>query len=318
MPDRRSTPPVQTSLMNVVSETKKLPLLAELSEEQARGDIQQIYQEIRHLSAVPMVALIWRHLATLPGTLEWAWNFLAPAMRAGVLQQIAWDLAEKARIPRQATIDVAALRAVGMSEEDQRGITDTLDAYNRANPVNIVMVRCLSLHLAGKTGATHSQDWPHWQPPPAPPALLPMINPEAMSPTVHALALLLTDRRSDAAPSTLLPSLYRHLAHWPAFLGFASVLVPPEFEAIDAAAAQMRQQVDLKCASLTSRLVPAADQPAPTGQQSTQLIRALEQFSIRIPEMVVIGNLLRAALPTAPQLHESDASSFSRRDTLGP
>jgi len=304
--------------MNTVSKLEKLPLLSELSEDQARGDILQIYQEIRRLSAVPMVALIWRHLATLPGTLEWAWDFLAPAMRGGALQQMAWQLAEKTRIPRQPAIDVAALRAAGISEKDQRGITDTLDGYNRANPVNFVMVRCLSLHLAGATGATHSQAWPHWQPPPPPPALLPMINPEAMSPTVHALALLLTDRRSDAAPSTLLPSLYRHLAHWPAFLGYASVLVPHEFEAIDAAAAQMRQQVDLACASLTSRLMPAAGQPAPSGQHLAQLISALEQFSIRIPEMVVIGNLLQAALPVAPRLHHSDASLFSRRDIVGP
>ena len=280
-------------------------MLAELSEDQASGDIRQIYQEIRRLSAVPMVALIWRHLATLPGTLEWAWDFLGPAMRGGALQQIAWELAEKTRIPRQLTIDISALRVAGISEEDQRGITDTLDGYNRANPVNFVMVRCLSLHLAGTTGATHSQAWPHWQPPPPPSALLPMINPEAMSPTVHALALLLTDRRSDVAPSTLLPSLYRHLAHWPAFLGYASVLVPPEFEAIDAAAAQMRKQVDLACASLTFQLVPAASQPVPSGQ----LIRALEQFSIRIPEMVVIGNLLRAALPAPSRIHKTYTSS---------
>jgi hypothetical protein len=88
------------------------------------------------------------------------------------------------------------------------------------------------------------------------------------------------------------------------------VLVPPEFEAIDAASAQMRQQVDLACTSLTSQLVSAAGQPAPFGQQSAQLIKALEQFSTRIPEMVVIGNLLRAALPAAPQLHKSDASFF--------
>ncbi len=47
--------------MTTVSKQESLPLLAELSEDQARGDIRQIYQEIRRLSAVPMVALIWRH-----------------------------------------------------------------------------------------------------------------------------------------------------------------------------------------------------------------------------------------------------------------
>ena len=289
--------------MTTFSKSKQPLLLSELSEDQARGDILEIYQEIRRLSAVPMVALIWRHLATMPGTLEWAWGLLEPVMRAGVLQQLAWKLAETTRIKRQPTIDAAALRAVGLSEEDQHDIIDTLDGYNRANPVNILMLRCLSLHLAGTLNANRSQAWPPWQPPPPPPALRPMVHPFAMSPTVHALVLLLTDRQSDATPSTLLPSLYRHLAHWPAFLGYASLLVVPEFEAIDASAQQLRQQVDEAAKKLMPSLVPAADQPAPSVQQSGQLLSAIAQFSIRIPEMVVIGNLLRAAMPVTPRLH---------------
>jgi hypothetical protein len=40
------------------------------------------------------------------------------------------------------------------------------------------------------------------------------------------------------------------------------------------------------------------------------LLKAIAQFSIRIPEMVVIGNLLRAALPPAPRIHKMDTHSF--------
>lgn len=273
-------------------------LLAELSEADAVGEVRHIYGEIRRLSAVPMVALIWRHLATMPGTLEWAWSILEPAMRAGVVQQAAWQLARAARVPRQPAIPVAALRAVGIGEADQRAITEVLDGYNRANPVNIVMVRCLSLHLAGQAGAQRQQPWPQWEPPPPPAELLPMVNPDAMTPTVHALALLLTDRGSDAAPSNLWPSLYRNLAHWPAFLGYAAVLVPPEFDAIDVAAARMRQDVDGTAVDIAARLEAGAGRAAPTGEQALQLQSAIEKFSGRIPEMVVIGNLLRAALPS--------------------
>lgn len=275
-------------------------LLTELPEAEAVGDVAHIYKEIRRLSGVPMVALIWRHLATIPGTLEWAWSILEPALRAGAVQQGAWQLAAKARVPRQPAIPVAALRACGIGELDQRAITEVLDAYNRANPVNIVMVRCLSLHLSGKAGAVREQEWPQWQPPPAPPALPPMVNPEAMPPRVRAVAQLLIDRGSDTAPSTLWPSLYRHLAHWPCFLGYAAVLVPPEFEAIDAAAARMRQDVDTAAAAIAARLKADAHRPAPSGEQARQLQSAIEQFSGRIPEMVVIGNLLRGALPSSP------------------
>ncbi len=275
-------------------------LLAELPEAEAAGEVRHIYAEIRRLSGVPMVALIWRHLATIPGTLEWAWSILEPAMRGGAVQQAAWELAAQARVPRQPTIPVAALRAAGIGAADQRAISEVLDGYNRANPVNIVMVRCLSLHLASQAGASGQDAWPQWQPPPPPPELPPMVNPGAMTPTVRALALLLTDRGSDAAPSAVWPSLYRHLAHWPAFLGYAAVLVPPEFEAIDAVAARMRQDVDATAATIAARLVADAGRPVPTGEQARQLQSAIKQFSSRIPEMVVIGNLLRAALPSSP------------------
>lgn len=274
-------------------------LLAELPEAEASGEIRHIYEEIRRLSGVPMVALIWRHLATLSGTLEWAWGLLEPAMRAGAVQLVAAQLAATARVPQRAAIPDAALRAAGISQDDQRRITEVLDGYNRANPVNIVMLRCLSLRLAGRVPPLGGAPWPLWQPPPASPALPPMVNPGTMSPTVHALAQLLTDRGATAAPSTLWPSLYRHLAHWPAFLGYASVLVPPQFEAIDAVAARMREAVDPAAAAIAARLVPVAGRAAPTGQEAAQLQSAIQQFTGRIPEMVVIGNLLRDALPPA-------------------
>ena len=274
-------------------------LLAELPEAEASGALRHIYAEIRRLSAVPMVALIYRHLATIPGALEWAWELLEPAMRAGVVQQSAWQLAERARVPRQPAIPAAALRAAGIDEADQRAIAQVLDAYNRANPVNLMAVRCLSLHLGGSVHDAGPASWPAWQPPAAVASLPPMVNPQAMAPVVRELAVLLTDRGAAEAPSPLWPSLYRHLAHWPAFLAYAAVVVPPEFEAIDAAATRLRQQVDDAAATLAPRLRPAREHPAPTGDRACQLQSAITQFSLRIPEMAVIGNLLRGALPPA-------------------
>lgn len=271
------------------------PLLRELPESEAAGDLRHIYGEIRRLSAVPMVALIYRHLATMPGVLEWAWGVLEPAMRSGAVQQAAWRLAERARVLRQPQVPAAALRAAGISEADERAIAQVLDAYNRANPVNIVALRCLSLHLSGVAPAEAGPPRAAWEPPAAIGALPPMVNPQVMPPTVRELAILLTDRGASEAPSPLWPSLYRHLAHWPAFLGYAAVLVPPEFEAIDAVADRLRQRVDDAAATIAAGL--RSEHPAPTGAQAQQLQSAIAQFSRRIPEMVVIGNLLRGALP---------------------
>lgn len=283
-------------------ETARPPaLLEELPEARASGEQRRIYEEIKELSGVPMVALIYRHLATIPGALEWSWRLLAPAMRAGAVQQQAWRLAHAARVPRRHAIPPAALLAVELGEGEQRAIAAVLDAYNRANPVNIVAVRCLSLHLSAQASAAAGpQSWAAWQAPPRPAPLPPMTDPAAMDPTVRALAQLLTDRGPTDLPSTLWPSLYRHLAHWPAFLGYASVLVPPEFGAIDAAAARLRGEVEAAAASIAARLVRPSELAAPTGAPAQRLQAALDQFSRRIPEMVVIGNLLQDALPDAP------------------
>lgn len=277
-------------------------LLEELPEGRAAGEVRRIYADIRQWSGVPMVALIYRHLATIPGALEWAWSLIEPAMRAGVLQRKAWALAQEAVIPHQPAIPAAALRAAGITPADVRQIAAVLDAYNRANPVNLMAVRCLSLHLEGKSScAADSASWPSWEPPPAPAPLPPMIDPAAMSPTVRELVQLLTDRAPGAAPSPLWPSLYRHLAHWPAFLGYAAVVIPPAFDAIDVAASRLQRQVDAAAAGLARGLAPPPHPAAPSGAASRQLQSAIDQFSRRIPEMVVIGGVLRRALPDESQ-----------------
>ena len=51
-------------------------MLAELREADATGEIAAIYAEIRRLWAVPYVSSLQRHLATLPGWLEWSWAML--------------------------------------------------------------------------------------------------------------------------------------------------------------------------------------------------------------------------------------------------
>jgi hypothetical protein len=272
-------------------------LLEELSESRATGEARRVYGEIKRLSAVPMVALIYRHLATMPGVLEWSWALLEPALRSGELQRRAWALAERVEVAGTPAIPRAALRAVGLDQHDERGIAAVLDAYNRANPVNILAVRCLALHLAGDVQTGTAIAAAPWPPPPQPDPLPPIIDPPAMTPTVRELAQLLTDRGATDAPSPLWPSLYRHLAHWPAFLGCAALIVPPRFDAIDAAAAKLRAGIDAAAVELAGSLRAPQAVAAPAAAERAQLQSAIARFSERIPEMAVIGTVLRRALP---------------------
>lgn len=277
--------------------TTTIKLLAELPEAQATGKLRRIYSDIKHRSAVPMVALIYRHMATIPGALEWAWAVLEPTMRSGQLQQRAWSLAAEATEPWEPKISRAALRAVGIRADDETTICAVLDAYNRGNPINIVAIRCLAEHLAGDV-RLHSDiaPLPDWVPPQPTPPLRAMVDPQATDTAVRSLVLLLT--RSEDCPSSMLwPSIYRHLAPWPAFIGYASVVVPPLFAEIDTAAARLRTNIGIAAADLARRMPQPDGIEAPAGVARERLAAAIDRFSQPIPEMVVIGGILRRAMP---------------------
>ena len=50
-------------------------------ESDAKGDIADIYADIRNVLGTSVVNLIWRNLATMPGALEWTWSTVRPLYR---------------------------------------------------------------------------------------------------------------------------------------------------------------------------------------------------------------------------------------------
>ena len=80
-------------------------------------------------------------------------------------------------------------------------------------------------------------------------------------------------------------------------IGYASVVVAPEFAAIDSAAARLRENVGAAAAELARRMPPPKGVEAPVDGLRERLQAAIDHFSIRIPEMVVIGGVLCRAMP---------------------
>ncbi len=277
-------------------------LLAEQSEARASGEQRHIFAEIRRLCAVPMVALIYRHLATIPGALEWAWALVGPQLANGQIQQRAWALADAHRVDADVMVTAAALRLAGVDAAQAVTVHTVLAAYNRANPINSLVVCCLALHLQGGADGTGEDAVPMtaWCPPPPLAALPAMIAPDDMAPDLNALVRLLTTRDAAAPPPALWPSLYRHLANWPLLLAYAGLLVPPRFAAIDAQAQRLRAQVQAAARQLAPALRVPPDRAPPSGAQAQALLEAIDHFGARIPEMVLIGGLLARALPAPP------------------
>ena len=265
-------------------------LLPELPEHDASGDKAAIYAEMKRLGAVPMVALIFRHLATLPGGIEWTWSAIGPAWQSGRLQETAWRIARDAPLQPIAAIPRPALAALGVDAAGLAEIRIVLEAYNRANPENMLSVLCL-LRLAAGRAATKPLEPRAWSPPPAPGPLVAMGDVAAMPAEMGALLDLVAAPGADGAPRVV-QSLYRHFLHRPAFLALAVTLLCQRFDdgSIDRSVAAIRTAMNEAADHLAESLsAPPAPDPG--------IRTACERFGgAVIPQMIVVGSLLRDAL----------------------
>ena len=268
-------------------------LLPELREADATGEKAAIYAEMKRLGAVPMVALIFRHIATLPGGIEWTWNAIGPAWKSGRLQEAAWRIARAEALEPIAAMPRPALRTLGVDDAGLAEIRIVLEAYNRANPENMLSVLCLLRLAAGRAAARGAEDYAaDWTPPPIPGPLPPMGDVTRMSPEVAALLDLVAAPGEPGAPRVIL-SLYRHFLHRPAFLALAVTLLRQRFDdgSIDRSVAAIRASMNRAADEIVAGL---AAPPAPHPGIRT----VCERFGgAVIPQMIVAGALLWRALP---------------------
>ncbi len=280
--------------------------LPEQPEAQASDAVRAIYAQIRRAAGVPMVALIFRHLATLPGAIQWAWSVIGPPLAQGQLQRWAWAMEDKLDLAPALPVSPQALRYLGITEEAVGEMARLSLAYGRANPVNLLALRLIALRLheggggaglaaapmlapsAAQLGASEP-----WQPPAALGPLLPMIDLHSAPPELMALLQSLSLRGQMVPDAAFVPSYYRQLVSRPPLLALASLSVPPAFARIDAAAEQLRQRGSGDATDLARRW-PA---PAPCPPELRQpMLAAVDVFTERIPEMIAVVALLQRTL----------------------
>ena len=277
-------------------------LLAEQAESAASPETLAIYAELRRLCGVPMVPLIYRHLATIPGALMWAWSLLGPAMRSGRLQESAWTMSRSAQLEPAVRLPAEALTLLGVSTADLVEFHKLLAAYNRSNPINLLGLRCLAL-LALREPAAQPKRPPQpddnlaWQPRVPVRDLLPMVDPKTIQGNERALMHLLNDRGDVSRRSPIWPSLYRHFAARPPLLALSAVVVPPAFAAIDTAADVIRLDANRRAEAMIGEIDHPRDAPAPSGEHQRAILSAIDLFTERLPELIAVGALLERSFP---------------------
>ncbi|MFM9849474.1 MAG: hypothetical protein ACKVP3_20225 [Hyphomicrobiaceae bacterium] len=240
----------------------------------------------------------WRSSSAIsPRTLaplEEVWDSIGPLFRSGLIQDAAW------RIARTATpanllppIEVNARAVLGLSGHALAQVCNTLDAYNRANPVNLLSMLGLIARLGSEASAS-----PHpagiWTPPAAIPGPLPdMTSPDAMTPELRRLINDLgVGDRSTLSP--VVPSLYRHLTAWPGYLAALHVTLRPHVRngSLAHAAQVVQQAMAHEAKSIATYLPPLRRLAA-----NTRATETVTQFlNTTIPLMIVVGHAMRGAL----------------------
>jgi hypothetical protein len=267
--------------------------LPEVRESEAPPAVAATYAALREATGVPLVNLIWRHLASLDGALPWAWATIAPALRSGLVAGARDRLAAGLALPSIPAISPEQWRATGLNEAQLQAVRDLVAVYNRGNQTNLVLLTALRRYLAG--------DPPF--PGPAQPspvgAMLPASPPlpklAELPPDTAALVQAL-GARHDAAASGIIPSLWLHLAHWPALLsalpGWLGPMLEPDV--LRATRHTAMALAEHEGDALRPHLTPPGEP-----SQRAAILSALTTFTtLLIPDMVPVGLALERVLPT--------------------
>jgi hypothetical protein len=211
--------------------------------------------------------------------LDWLWAQARPALESGAVAGARDRIAAQVSLP--------ALQPATAPE----GVAALVETYNRGNLTNLALLTALRLRAEGLAAGPPGAPAPIGAPLPAPP---PLPRLDALPPSLAEAARALAARHglSDAA---VMPSLYLHLAQWPAVLEALPAMLAPLFavgvlaRARDAAVAA----AEAEAPGLIAALGPAP--PAPDALPG--FLATLRVFTREvIPGMVPVGLALRRAL----------------------
>ena len=110
-----------------------------ITEASATGTVAATFADIRATTRVGVVNLIWRHLATIPGALDWAWGAVRPRYADGTLAEAADTL--------RASLTLPSLARLPPPHADAAAI---LAAYDRTNIRALLALCALRAQVHGR------------------------------------------------------------------------------------------------------------------------------------------------------------------------
>jgi hypothetical protein len=198
-----------------------------IAEDEATGEVADIFADIRATMEIPMLTSIWRTLVAVDGGLRAGWDAAKPLYRDGVPAAILARVTEGADLPGPEPLVPGQLACAGVPEVELSAVRAIVDAYNRSNGMNMIALTALIEPPSGD---------PWDGPPAASPSPWPELRPLLAAGEIDADTwTLLQEINRLGGGKGGLATLWRHLAHWPGFLaviyaGFATLQKSGELE----------------------------------------------------------------------------------------
>ena len=258
-------------------------------ESDAKGEIADIYADIRQVLGTSVVNLIWRNLATMPGALEWTWSTVRP-LYLGDAPLHAEAVRRTIALPEWPAFSADTLLAAGVDATERALICDVLDSYQYTNALALVVLSALLAHYEPRPAETIA---PAGAAPKPLGTRIPELPPmDALDPEVAALVGELNTFGEDTEPQ-LIASMYRHLAYWPTYLALVRTMLVPlqEQGRLNALTRSTRALGHAHGTVLARQLKPPA--PPPTLQSALASCRLFVEHPIA--RMTGICALIRRA-----------------------
>jgi hypothetical protein len=256
----------------------------------ASPEIAAIYADIRAVSGLSMVNLIWRHFAALPGILEWAWKGVRPIVGSQELVEARKRLIDAIELPVLPSVTAQAWRTAGVSGAELTAFRDMMADYVRGNSTNIIVLTALRLRLEGVDHIAPVLSAAPTPAPAIPSPPLPRIDTldPKLAGAIRALA-----QRHEGAQGGIIPSLYLELARWSALTDTFPLWLAALYEP-----AAMRTARESTCRAAEREaltLLPALDSAPPN---VAEMRPALERFTrLIIPDLTPVCVAVQRLLP---------------------
>jgi hypothetical protein len=253
-----------------------------IAEDEATGEVADIFADIRATMEIPMLTSIWRTLVAVDGGLRAGWDAAKPLYLDGAPAAILAQVIEGADLPTPEPLVPGQLACAGVTADELSAVRAIVDAYNRSNGMNMIALTAL---------IAPPNDDP-WDGPPT-----------ASPPPWPELRTLLAARDIDADTWTLLQeinrlgggtgglaTLWRHLAHWPGLLamihaGFAPLQQNGGLE-------RAMQDVHDLGRGEAGRLAPSRTDPVILPDDARRMITNYVAAPGVVARMVTLGHIL--------------------------